>query len=78
MGFSVMLWGAEKLVPAEYWCPYGTSNEHNKLRACFFFSSCLMIYDRYMLFAVTTIAPHVNATPVYVTDTTKGETANVR
>ena len=24
MGFSVMLWGAEKLVPAEYWCPYGT------------------------------------------------------
>ena len=19
-----MLWGAEKLVPAEYWCPYGT------------------------------------------------------
>ena len=25
MGFSVMLWGAEKLVPAEYWCPYGTS-----------------------------------------------------
>ena len=26
MGFSVMLWGAEKLVPAEYWCPYGTWN----------------------------------------------------
>ena len=26
MGFSVMLWGAEKLVPAEYWCPYGTCN----------------------------------------------------
>ena len=24
MGFSVMLWGAEKLVPAEYWCPYDT------------------------------------------------------
>ena len=24
MGFSVMIWGAEKLVPAEYWCPYGT------------------------------------------------------
>ena len=24
MGFSVMLWGAEKLVPVEYWCPYGT------------------------------------------------------
>ena len=23
MGFFVMLWGAEKLVPAEYWCPYG-------------------------------------------------------
>ena len=23
MGFSVMLRGAEKLVPAEYWCPYG-------------------------------------------------------
>ena len=23
MGFSVMLWGAEKLVPAENWCPYG-------------------------------------------------------
>ena len=24
MGFPVMLWGAEKLVPAEYWCPFGT------------------------------------------------------
>ena len=24
MGFSEMFWGAEKLVPAEYWCPYGT------------------------------------------------------
>ena len=24
MGFSIMLWDAEKLVPAEYWCPYGT------------------------------------------------------
>ena len=24
MGIYVMLWGAEKLVPAEYWCPYGT------------------------------------------------------
>ena len=24
MDFSVMLWGAEKLVPVEYWCPYGT------------------------------------------------------
>ena len=23
MGLSVMLWGAEKLVPVEYWCPYG-------------------------------------------------------
>ena len=23
MGFSIALWGAEKLVPAEYWCPYG-------------------------------------------------------
>ena len=23
MGFSVMLWSAEKLVPVEYWCPYG-------------------------------------------------------
>ena len=23
MGFSVMLWGAENLVPADYWCPYG-------------------------------------------------------
>ena len=22
-----MLWGAEKLVPAEYWCPYGTHNQ---------------------------------------------------
>ena len=26
MGFSVMLWDAEKLVPAEYWCPYGTDS----------------------------------------------------
>ena len=24
MGFSEMLWDAEKLVPAEYWCSYGT------------------------------------------------------
>ena len=24
MDFSVMLWGAEKLVPVEYWYPYGT------------------------------------------------------
>ena len=24
MGFSEMLWGAEKLVPAKYWCPYGS------------------------------------------------------
>ena len=24
MGFSVMLGGAKKLVPAEYWCSYGT------------------------------------------------------
>ena len=24
MGFSIMLWGAENMVPAEYWCPYGT------------------------------------------------------
>ena len=29
MGFSVMLRGAEKLVPAEYWCPYGTYNIFN-------------------------------------------------
>ena len=27
MGFSVMLWGAEKLVPAEYWCSNGTTVE---------------------------------------------------
>ena len=26
MGFSVMLWGAKKMVPVEYWCPYGTEN----------------------------------------------------
>ena len=36
MGFSVMLWGAEKLVPVEYWCPYGIAlvngeNEKNSL-----------------------------------------------
>ena len=24
MGFYVMLRDAEKLVPAKYWCPYGT------------------------------------------------------
>ena len=23
MDFSVMLWGAENQVPAEYWCSYG-------------------------------------------------------
>ena len=31
MGFSVMLRGAETLVPAEYWCPYGTLLSKNKL-----------------------------------------------
>ena len=31
MGLSVMLWGAEKLVPAEYWCPlYGTPYQEHK------------------------------------------------
>ena len=25
-----MLWGAEKLVPAEYWCPYGSFNMYVK------------------------------------------------
>ena len=29
MGFSVMLWDAEKLVPAEYWCPYGSFSSSN-------------------------------------------------
>ena len=31
MGFYVMLWGAEKLVPADYWCPYGNKKKtlHN-------------------------------------------------
>ena len=33
MGFSVMLWGAEKLVPVEYWCPYGTSLSHILIQA---------------------------------------------
>ena len=32
MGFSVMLWGAEKLVPAEYWCPYGIYNLDGRLQ----------------------------------------------
>ena len=27
MGFSVMLRGAEKLVPVEYWCPYGLGGD---------------------------------------------------
>ena len=31
MGLSVMLWGAEKLVPAEYWCPYGTKGDDEAL-----------------------------------------------
>ena len=26
-----MLWGAEKLVPAEYWCPYGIVDGINKI-----------------------------------------------
>ena len=30
MGFSVMLWGAEKLVPAEYWYPYGNWDKSAK------------------------------------------------
>ena len=29
MGFSVMLWGAKNLVPAEYWCPYCTRRYFN-------------------------------------------------
>ena len=35
MGFSLMLWGAEKLVPAEYWCSYGInkSNIHKSSSA---------------------------------------------
>ena len=32
MGFSVMLWGAEKLAPAEYWCPYSSSFALTPLR----------------------------------------------
>ena len=28
MGFSIMFGGAEKLVPAEYWCPYGTPHSN--------------------------------------------------
>ena len=30
MVFSVIFWGAKKLVPAEYWCPYGTNKEIKK------------------------------------------------
>ena len=33
MGFSVILWGAENLVPAEYWCPYGTSDLFTSLQS---------------------------------------------
>ena len=28
LGFSVMLCGAEKMVPAEYWCPYNGIHVH--------------------------------------------------
>ena len=46
MGFSVMLWGAEKLVPAEYWCPYGTYTLNIKLDYLFYLAtkkaSCLL------------------------------------
>ena len=31
MGFPVILWGAEKLVPAEYGCPYGTAGQEFEL-----------------------------------------------
>ena len=34
MGFSVMLWGAKKVVPAEYWCPYGNSYSTVNYRYC--------------------------------------------
>ena len=30
MGYAVMLWGAKKPVPAEYWCPYGTPGAKSK------------------------------------------------
>ena len=33
MGFPVLLWGAEKLVPAEYWCPYGISSDQHVMAA---------------------------------------------
>ena len=40
MDFSVMLRGAEKLVPVEYWCPYGTCIiAHNHLTKTWLFSN---------------------------------------
>ena len=45
MGFSVMLRGAEKLVPAEYWCPYGTYDLSSLLK------------DKYLWGAVLPQAP---------------------
>ena len=37
MGFSVMLRGAEKLVPVEYWCPYGTKSKSEHSTYAFMF-----------------------------------------
>ena len=66
MGFSVMLWGAEKLVPAEYWCPYGTfvfiylSSQHSQRSvfslehgAFFFISPTFLIVSNYCLYLKT-------------------------
>ena len=46
MGFSVMLWGAEKLVPAEYWCPvrYSLQNVGEHFNAALNFYRCFNFY----------------------------------
>ena len=36
MGFSVMLRDAEKLVPVEYWCPYGYFEIFRIMKHCIY------------------------------------------
>ena len=53
MGFSVRLWGAGKLVPVEYWCPYGiwrsTIGQESRVRLLIY-SQVLFCFVCWLLF----------------------------
>ena len=54
MGFSVMLRGAEILVPAEYWCPYGIAAGLYCLTTSLGFLPALLRQVKWVLFYVHT------------------------